>query len=450
MSQATDPRGHRLADAHPEAIAACIEGVEGYNCWRVDAIGHLDRAMELDPEFALPALTKAWILHMGRSVAFAPKVKALMSQAERCLNSNLERDRSLFLGLRAAAAGDSIEAGTILEAHLERNPTDLLVHRLAQFELFWNGRAEWMYDIVERAAPHWHPEIEGYSAFLSCRAFSNEEYGQYADAERLGREAVFLEPAEVWGTHAVAHVLIMQGRVPEGAAWLEGLSSNWGAANQLKHHLWWHLCLFLLEQGAHERILHLLTAEIRNPDSPLVQAVPDATIDLQNVASLLLRLELRGVDVSGQWDAIAEICAGRIHDHANAFSNAHDMIVLGATGQFDKADELLASMKAHAAEGTGAVAQSYRCAGIGVCEAVLAHRRNDHRRVVETLSPVRHDMRLIGGSHAQRDLFYQLLVDSSRRLGDSERVALYLNDVKRIGFERVDDRSLYRDVAKAA
>ena len=170
-----------------------------------------------------------------------------------------------------------------------------------QFELFWNGRTHWMLDIAERAAPHWHEGVEGYATFLACRAFANEEAGCYRDAERYGRQAVEMDDTEVWGAHAIAHVLFMQGRYDEGIAWLEALSPNWGAANQIRHHLWWHQCLFLFECGRHERILALLTTEVRNPDSPLVKAVPDASIDLQNFASTLLRLEIRGVDTGGHW-----------------------------------------------------------------------------------------------------------------------------------------------------
>jgi hypothetical protein len=100
--------------------------------------------------------------------------------------------------------------------------------------------------------------------------------------------------------------------------------------------------------------------------------------------------------------------------------------------------------------GGGNLATSYRSAGIAVCEAVLAHRKGEHQRVLEVLSPVRHDLYLIGGSHAQRDVFYQLLIDSAHRLGRADLVAVYLNDVRRIGFENVDQRTLYCQMGNAA
>ena len=177
--------------------------------------------------------------------------------------------------------------------------------------------------------------------------------------------------------------------------------------------------------------------------------MPDATIDLQNVASLLMRLVLRGVDIADRWNIMADICADRVHNHANAFSNAHDMMVLAGSGQFGQAEKLLESMRAFAVTGDGNLVTSYRVAGIAVCEAVLAHFRGDYARVVELLAPVRHDMHLFGGSHAQRDVFYQILVYAACREGFNELIPLYLADIDRIGFDLVDQRTLYRDARVA-
>jgi hypothetical protein len=388
-------------------------------------------------------------LQTARSDAFKPVIDGLLQAAEPLIDASNDRARGYYDGLEAAVRGHGVEAATIMEAMLVRHPTDLLGHRLVQFELFWNGRSAWMREIAERAAPSWRDDMVDYGCFLSVRSFSSEEAGDYDLAERCGREAVEIDPYDCWGTHAIAHVLVMQGKTDDGAAWLEGLSGNWAEANQMGHHLWWHLCLFLLERGEHDRILDLFATRIRNPDSPLVQAVPDATIDLQNVASLLMRLELRGVDVGDRWTIMADVCAGRIHNHGNAFSNAHDMMVLAGSGRFDVADDLLDSMGAFAAAGDGSLVTSYRAAGIAVCEAVLAHRRGEHARVIDLMAPVRHDMHLMGGSHAQRDVFYQMLIDAARRAGRAELIPLYFADINRIGFDLVEQRTLYREAAAA-
>jgi hypothetical protein len=80
-----------------------------------------------------------------------------------------------------------------------------------------------------------------------------------------------------------------------------------------------------------------------------------------------------------------------------------------------------------------------------LCEAVLAHRRGEYERVVALIAPVRHDLPLVGGSHAQRDIFYQLLVDATARLGRTDEFPVYVADIERIGFSQVRERTFYRD-----
>ena len=309
------------------------------------------------------------------------------------------------------------------------------------------GEARWMADIVERAAPAWSAQTRDYGTFLSVRAFSLEEHGQLDRAEACAREAVERDPEDVWGAHACAHVLEMQGRVDEGVAWLEGLSGNWGGKIQIVHHLWWHLCLFLLERGEHARILELLDSEVRNPDSPLVQAVPDAYIDIQNVASLLLRLELRGVDVGERWASMADVAEGRIGNHASPFTDAHAAMILAAAGRFERAEALVASMRTFAAEDTGDLAPRYRSAAIPAAVAAIAHRRGDHQAVVGALLPARRSLWQMGGSHAQRDVFTQILLDSARRRGVDELVPVILDEVRASGFAGVERRTFYADAA---
>jgi len=446
MSTQTDSYGYRLSTSNPAAAAAYNDAARSFVAWRADTMKHLGVAIEADPEFVEPKLLKAWILHSARTQKFKPAVQSLLSEAEPYLADASERMRVFDKSVRLANNG-SLQGGvSVMETHLAKNPTDILAHRLAQFELFWSGESRWMRDIVERSAPAWSEDTLDFAHFQAVRAFSNEEAGDYKTSERCGRDAVARLPDSAWGAHAVAHTLVMQGRVDEGADFMEALSGNWTAANQIGHHCWWHLCLFLLERGEHNRILNLLDTQVRNPDSNLVKAMPDATIDLQNVASLLKRLELRGVDVGDRWDSIAVHCAERTTDHANPFSSAHDAIALSAVGRFDLVEDLLGNMKGlDGSHGVvGAVTQTL---GVPVVEAIAAHRKGDHAQVVDRLWAVRRYLHQIGGSHAQRDLFFQILVDSAVKAGRSTQVAILLDDVAGIGFERVTERSLYREAA---
>ena len=47
MTQFTDSRGQPVSGNNEAAVSACIAGIEGYNNWRLDTMGNLDRAIEL-------------------------------------------------------------------------------------------------------------------------------------------------------------------------------------------------------------------------------------------------------------------------------------------------------------------------------------------------------------------------------------------------------------------
>ena len=445
-----DHYGFGLSTGNAEAAEAYDKGARSFVAWRADAMDHLNTAIAADENFTLPCILKAWILHGGRAARFDPIIDKLLSSVEPLLGGAGERERTFAEALRVGHNGNLQAGAAILEAHLAEEPADLIAHRLFQFELFWSGESKWMRDVVERAAPIWNDKSPDFGHFQAVRAFSNEESGDYATAERVGREAVECEPNSAWGAHSIAHVLLMQGRVEEGVEWLEGLCQNWDAANQIKHHCWWHLCLFLLELGEHDRILNVLETQVRNPESPLVQAVPDATIDLQNVAALLMRLELRGVDVGERWQSIAKICAGRTNDHANPFASAHDAMVLAAVDEFTLIDELLASMRVHGSDKTSTVSNVTRSLGIPLVKAILAHRKGEHDYVVELLWPIRRSFSQLGGSHAQRDVFFQILVHSAIQANRSSQLSILLDDIAGMGFESVSERTLYKDAAALA
>ena len=131
--------------------------------------------------------------------------------------------------LDAWAAGDLDRTLAIWETILADHPTDALALRLAHLKYFWLGRPRDMVASVERVVPRWGRDLPGWGAVLSCRCFAHEECGDYAIAEADGRAAVELDPADLWATHAVAHIMEMQDRHDEGIAWLGELEPHWPA-----------------------------------------------------------------------------------------------------------------------------------------------------------------------------------------------------------------------------
>jgi len=238
--------------------------------------------------------------------------------------------------------------------------------------------------------------------------------------EKSGRQAVEINPSDVWGTHAVTHVMYMQGRSEEGARWLDQLHAggHWQGLGQMVLHLWWHRALFHLLRGEHEAALTVYDEYLRNFELDMVAALPDLYLDLQNATSLLLRLEFLNTDVGSRWTALADICSQRVTDPTNAFSCPHYAAVLAADNRFDDAEALIANMS-DVNVSRGSISGSYTNAAIPAAIASVAHRKQNYRKVIDTLMPVRHRLVQMGGSHAQREVFLLMLADALQRENES-------------------------------
>lgn len=316
----------------------------------------------------------------------------------------------------------------VWEQILARHPTDVMALKFAHFLYFWLGRTREMAASIERVMPAWSEAVPGFAAVLGCRCFALEECGDYLAAEPEGRRAIELDPADPWAAHAVAHVLEMQGRRAEGIAWLESLAPNWAEANNLKHHLSWHRALFHFEQRDFERVLTLYDTAFRDLSSPLVQAMPDLYIDVQNAAAMLFRLMRQGVDVGARWEELADRAEARIGDGLSAFTQPHWMMALAATGRTEAAERMLAGLRV-AAAGEGTVAPILRDYAIPICEAVRAHQSGAYAQAVAYMRPALGGMYRLGGSHAQQDVLEQLFLDSALRAGLRADVHLVLERV---------------------
>ena len=437
--------GMQLSSESSVARDALSKAMHGMCLWNADFMDDIKVALDADPDFAMAHAVRALALTFGRHKKYIPMMQNGLDKA-KAGSSPLSAHESAYIeALEHAVELRSDLAFEVYKRILDEHPCDMFIHRMAQMDLFNFGRKTDMYELVEKAAPHWSPDMRDYPIFMANRAFANEELLYYTEAERYGREAVELDPSDPWGAHAVAHVMVMQGRIDEGVDWLDGLSGNWAGKNQIVHHDYWHLCLFLLERGEHDRILELYDSKVYNLESPLTKAMPDNVIDVTNAASLLMRLELRGVDVGDRWEVVSEPAEGRIDNHVNPFTCAHAAIILAACGRFEKVDELIRSMTDFADTDDGPAGVCMRKAALPVAKAAVAHRKGDHEDVIKGFMPLRHDLVAMGGSQAQRDVFIQILVDSCRQLGRKEELAQLEEDINTLGFEAVEKRTLYTD-----
>ncbi|HXW25888.1 MAG TPA: tetratricopeptide repeat protein [Xanthobacteraceae bacterium] len=399
--------------------------VLSYLKYQVDAPEQLKATLGADPDFGLAHCLKGHFAMLSYKQANVPVAVEAARVARARTAKATARERAHVMALDAWIGGDLDRTLDVWETILADHPTDVLALRLAHFNNFWLGRPRAMAASVERVLPKWGSELPGYGTLLSCRAFALEECGDYAGAEPAGRKAVEIDPGDVWGTHAVAHIMEMQGRHDEGIAWLDRLEPHWVGRNNLLHHLWWHRALFHLERDETAQVLALYDRRFRDLTSPLTQAQPDLYIDVQNAASMLFRLERRGVDVGDRWTEIADKAEERIGDCLSAFTLPHWMMALAATGREEAAARMLEAMRAFAA-GREPAAAIVGDIAVPICAAVLAHRRGEPARAVALMRPVLDAMYRLGGSHAQQDVLEQLFLDAALKADRADDVRLLL------------------------
>ena len=143
---------------------------------------------------------------------------------------------------------------------------------------------------------------------------------------------------------------------------------------------------------------------------------------------MLWRLEQAGVDVGNRWEELADRAQGHLDDHLLVFGDVHYLMALAAAGRAGDAACMVESMERYAAEGGETEAAVAGEPGLALAQGLLAHRRGDYARAIEELLPVRHTIRRIGGSHAQRDLFEGMLIDSVLRAGRFDQAKALLTD----------------------
>ena len=443
----TDIRGHTITTDDQSAAVACSTAIEKFIQRKIDVVPMLQQSLQADTNCAFTQAVFGLMLHGARNSGLKSDTAATLAAAQRCSHPVTERERIYVAALERAVAGDLYGLVGCYEKILDAHPTDLLTLVLAQGELFWLGDMKRSLQLSEKVDGSWSNDISGYAEYLSVRAFDLEEAGKYAMAEACGREAVALNKHNVWGAHAVAHVLFMQGRHAEGVDWLQGLQGHWQETNQMKFHIWWHQCLFHLEQKQFDAVLEGYDRWVRNHDESLMQAVPDLYIDMQNGASMLWRLEHAGVDVGNRWQEMAELTLPRMGDMSSPFTSAHFAMILAAVGQFNDCDTLVAEMQKFVQTEEHSLTSRYADAAIPAAVGAVAHRRGDYQAAFAVMMPARHHFWQMGGSHAQQDVFFQILVDAAYKAGHHAEARTLLREIEVIGFAEPSQRVAYEAVA---
>ena len=429
-----DERDLPLSTDSAEAVRLFDRAVEHYLKYHIDTMSLVGRALAADARFVMAHCLKGYLLLTAANPAHRSQIDATLTAAVANAGAISAREKLHVAAFAAWANGELDKSFAIWRQILDAAPTDLLALRICDTTWFRHGQTAKIREQADRIAPRWSSELPGYDMLQCIWAFAHEETSDYAAAERAVDAAWERDPTNYFAHHVKAHIMEMDCRPREGRDWLEDQIPNWGAGNQLIHHLWWHRTLMELDLGERDAVLASYDANIRNFDDPMTKAVPDHYVDLQNANALLWRLELLGVDVGDRWEELADKAEARIGDAGHLLLVPHHMLALAASGRDAAAARFLAALRELATDPRLWTAPTLAAIVIPACEAALAHRRGEHSQVVELLGPRREEIRLLGGSNAQRDLFFQMLVDSAMRTERRDIVSVLVPATQRAGY----------------
>ena len=403
-----DSSGYDLSGGNASALDLIERGLHEFRCFSHDPVATADAALAAAPDLVMGHVLRAWLHLLGTEPTALPVAREALAAAA-ALGPN-DREARHLRAIGQVCSGHWRAAGRTLEDLSIEYPLDTLALQAGQQVDFFTGDARLLRDRIARAFPAWSRQVPGYHAVLGMYAFGLEETGDYLNAERHGREAVALEPADGWAQHAVAHVLEMQGRREEGVRWMRG-NPGWQRDSFFAVHNWWHLALYHLELGDHTAVLELF-------DGPIDGHQPTLLLELIDCSALLWRLHLRGVDVGARWQSLAERWAPAAAAGNYAFNDLHAAMAFAQAGREDLLRQVFESQAAAMLRDDDNAAFT-REVGAPATQAFVVYVDGRHERAVDLLRAVRSQAHRFGGSHAQRDLLDQTLIAAAHKAGQT-------------------------------
>jgi len=352
----------------------------------------------------LPTTTARWLNHFCGSLKATQSLSNLVRYFCRTALASANEREQLYVSAISAWATRAIDQAIAYHEEIaQKFPRDLSSVQRGQYHYFYLGNKQGLLQIAEKVLPA-NRENHYLHGMI---AFGLEQCHRLEEAESAGRRATQMNRHNPWAHHAVAHVMETQGRLDEGIAWMESLSDTWEECNSLMYtHNWWHIALYYLEKQEIQKVLALYDTQIWG------RAWKQSSKDQIGAISLLLRLELRGVDVGLRWEELADYLTPRIHEHALPFQDLHYVYALARASQAERVTEMLLSMQAYAKTVKPYIKKTWAEVALPAARGMTAHAKGDWVRAIAQLRPTLPRLYEVGGSHAQRDLFEQVYLDA--------------------------------------
>lgn len=384
-----------LTTASPAARDAYVEASGLALTFYPGALEAYDRAIAVDPGFALAHAGKAQVLLRQGDV---PAARAALASAKGLASGVTERETSHIAFFDLVFAGEIEAAIAALYAHLAAWPRDALVVASAANPngLIGGsghlGQKRRIAALMDSLAPAYGDDFW----FVSYHAMSLSEDGQLAIAREKIERSVAANPKNAHGAHGLAHICYESGDLETARAFLSSWLAAYPREGFFHGHLSWHLSLFEIQAGNWTEALRLYRDAIaldRHSGGPQ-QKVSDG-------AAFLWRSELAGHPRNdAAWRALHAFARQALPRPGNGLADLH-VVLAEAVMQ----DESAADTRARQIE---ALAQEARYPSGSylpeLARGFTAFERGDFAGAIDALAPLAGQDERIGGSRAQHDL----------------------------------------------
>jgi len=388
-----------VSDATLAGINDFITGLLAYET----RAGHIIEAAQAEPENCL-ANAYAALFHLFLESRDAPDLALpWLLKAEAAAPHASAREQLTTAIVRAWVDGDIAQVLRLSHQVACDYPRDLAIVKQAQYHYFNLGNCAGMLTIAEQVRdtnadiPYMH----------GLAAFALEQCHLLKDAESSARQAIAMQRKEPWAHHALAHVLLTRGRIEEGLDFLQDVSTTWTDLNSFMYtHNWWHLALFLINRGRYDEVLGIY-------DKHIWGIWKEYSQDQIGAVSLLMRLELAGYAVGNRWDDLGTHLVARVNDFVQPFLTMQYLYGAG----LPQADQLMDNLRAFAPRAPAFTREVWGGVCLSACKGLLAHARGQWESAFHNMAEAAPGLLSVGGSHAQRGLFDQVLLDSMVKTG---------------------------------
>lgn len=350
----------------------------------------LDKALELDKDFALAAAARYYVAQdVGESDAHVYR-----ELAERASFNATDWEREhidILIGLLDQPGATQAKA----LAYVETTPTDLLViSQLTGNMFFYDGpkKLETVLNVFESVE---HALGDDW-AFLARLGFAASEAGQRKRGRKLIELALEIRPQALYSIHGLAHMLHDDGASEESAKllqdWLKVHESG-ARDGQMYGHVQWHLALAEWQIGDRDAAMQRYL-EFCAPETTTCGPI----LTLADCGGFLLRDYLQ----SGQTSALGNDVLKHI-DRVFGMMG-HPFIALHVAGLYASAGDI-AGLKRCEATISATPSGANRDVSLALVSSLNDFVTGNYQQAAQTLATISPSARIgIGGSNVERIL----------------------------------------------